>query len=192
MEKNKKILYIIILVFIICLVAVGFKQFENKKVDTNINNKEQAEPEKETEITVIEFDENTDLEEAHDMIYEKYSNNNLRIVGAVIQEVDNDYITIKTYRAGEGTESIAEEKKINITDNTLVFEIVISLDQQKEDLDNEPVASKETINSLKKGDHVVIECADDKSTKNANEFTALIITKDVLVFDGLSQDENVE
>lgn len=212
MEKNKKIFYIIILVFMICLAVVGFKQSENKKVNTNTNtdtntntnintntdtntntntnNEEQVVNEKqiEAEITTITFDENTNLEEARGMIYEKYSNNNLRIVGAIIQEVNNDHIIVKIYRAGEGTSSIVEEKKINITNNIPVFETVMS----PENLDDEPVTTKKTIDSLKKGDHVVIECAEDKSAKNANEFTALIITKDVLVFNELLEDEEIE
>ena len=195
MEKNKKIPTIVILVFIISLITVvGFKQSEDKKVDTNIdtntNNEEQVE--KEAEIITIEFDENTNLEEAESMIYEKYSNNNLRIVGAVIQEVNHDCIIVKTYRAGIGTESIVEEKKIKITNNTLFFETIVSFDQQEENSNNVPITTRETIVSLKPGDHVVIECADDKSTKDANEFTALIIIKDVSVFDELVEDEDVE
>ncbi|MCK5096090.1 MAG: hypothetical protein KAR24_01910 [Candidatus Pacebacteria bacterium] len=186
MEKNKKIFYIIILVFMICLV-VGFKQSQNSKVNTNTNNEKQAE----VETAAIEFDENMDLEEAQGMIYEKYSNDNLRIVGAVIQEVTSDYVIVKTYRAGVGTESIVEEKKINITSDIPIFETVISFDQQ-EDLDNEPVTTRKTIASLKAGDHIVIECADDKNMKDSNEFTALIITKDVLIFDEPVEDEDVE
>ena len=183
MKKTKPLFILLFLVFIVGLVIVGYKQFENKQVDTNTNNDEQVE----VEITTIEFGENTNLEEAQGKIYEKYSNNNLRIVGAIIQEVNADYIIVKTYRAGEGTSSIVEEKKINITSNTPVFETVMSMDSL-----SDPVTTRETAASLKAGDHVVIECADDKSMKDSNEFTALIITKDVLIFDELLEDEIVE
>ena len=187
MEKNKKILYITIFIFVVCMIVIGYnKQSDNKKVntDTNINNEEQAE----VEITTIEFDENTNLEEARGMIYEKYSNNNLRIVGAVIQEVTSDYVIVKTYRAGEGTTSIVEEKKINITKDVPVFETIMS----PGNLDNEPATTKKTVTSLNVGDHVVIECAEDKSAKDSDEFTALIITKDIMVFDELLKDETIE
>ena len=185
MEKNKKILYIIVFVFVVFIMVIGYKQSDNKKVDTNINNEEQV------ETATIEFGENTNIEEARGIIYKKYSNNNLRIVGAIIQEVTSDYVIVKTYRAGEGTTSIVEEKKINITSNTPVFETIISFSQQ-EDLDNEPVTTRKTIASLKAGDHVVIECEEDKSAKDSDEFTALIITKDVMVFDELLEDETIE
>ena len=126
------------------------------------------------------FGEEISVEEAQGLVFEKYSNNNLRIVGAVIQEVNNDHLIIKTYRAGEGTTSIVEEKRINITNNTLVFETVMSFEYSPEAGD-ERITTKKTVSSLQKGDHVVIECAEDKNMKDTEVLTAIMITKDVIM-----------
>jgi len=127
----------------------------------------------------FDFSEITTIEEAESLIYEKCSNNNLRIVGAIIQEINSDYIDIKTYRAGEGTTSIVTEKKINITSNTPVFETTVSLDSHS----HESVTTKKTIASLEIGDFTVIECEEDESMEDAEEFTAILITKDVFIED---------
>lgn len=132
----------------------------------------------EPQCSDFDFDEITTVWEARSLIYEKCSNDNLRIVSAVVQEVNSDYINIKTYRAGEGTTSIVEEKRINITSDTPVFEIMMSFGDFGW-LDH--TATKKTIASLKKGDHTIIECEEDKSMKDAEEFTAIMITKDVFL-----------
>ena len=100
-------------------------------------------------------------------------------MGAVIQEVNNDYLIIKTYRAGEGTTSIVEEKKINITKNTPVFETVMSFEHSS-DAVNERTTTKKTVSSLQKGDYIVIECAEDKNMKDTSVLIAVMITKDVI------------
>ena len=126
------------------------------------------------------FGEEISVEEAQGLVFEKYSNNNLRIVGAVIQEVNNDHLIIKTYRAGEGTNSIVEEKRINITKDTPVFETIMSFEYLP-DAGDERIITKKTVSSLQKGDFVVIECAEDKITKDTKILTAVMITKDVIV-----------
>jgi hypothetical protein len=113
--------------------------------------------------------------EAQGLIFEKYTNHNVRIVGAVVQEVNGDNIVIRTYRAGEGTSTVVKDKKIYTFNDTPVFETQRSLESK-----GTPVETRKKVDSLTKGDFLVIECAEDESMKDAPELTAVMIMKDVV------------
>jgi len=177
-KNTKKTILIVGCLGILIGLCVYFNVIEHPTEDIPLNVPTEEDQPIDFENSI--FGKDISAEEAQMLVFEKYSNNNLRIVGAVVQEVNNDYIIIKTYRAGENNSSIVEEKRINIIKDTPVFETIIS-SEHSSDAGEERITTKKTVSSLEKGDFVVIECKENKNTKESEILNAVMFIKDVVV-----------
>lgn len=131
-----------------------------------------------SELALPQIDENMSAEEIEGVVFDTYKNGNVRLVGAVVQDVQSDYITVKTYAAGPGTTSIVKERKIVVSEDVPILESSLFDGVGESDANFEK--KRITLSEIQIGDSLTIECREDVSLSDVDELTAVLITKDTV------------